>query len=364
MMNTTVIIPVGPNHHDLSVRAIASVQDQTTAAALIVVHDTERRGPGWARNQGIEQADTPFVLFLDADDWLNPEAVQRLEAAAAGWDGYVYGDWIIGNAVHKSPEPCKAWRHGTRNIVTALVPTVAARKVGGFDETLPGGEDTDFYLKLIAAGICGKHIDYPVLNYRPEGERGREYVASGARDRVHALMDARYGVREIVMGCCGKPDKPDTTPEPIENGVLVTPVWRGNRRVTGGVTGRDYGRQSAPKTFYIDRRDLDAMPNMYRPVQVGDAEPESLLNPAFPIARGLPALGDAIFGERREAPQGTRYTPPTAGRQAPDLDAVIRMGREALEAAPASEPAPKPKRTRKRKATAPKAEVIVEGEGA
>jgi hypothetical protein len=175
-------------------------------------------------------------------------------------------------------------------------------------------------------------------------------------------MDARYGVREIVMGCCGKPDKPDTAPEPIENGVLVTPVWRGNRKVTGGITGRDYGRQSAPKTFYIDRRDLEAMPNMYRLTR--DAEPESLLNQALPIARGLPALGDAIFGERREAPQGTRYTPPTAGRQAPDLDAIIRMGREALvEAASAPEPAPKPKRTRKRKAAAPKAGAIVEGEG-
>jgi hypothetical protein len=331
------------------------VQDQAAPAALIVIHDTDRRGPGWGRNQGIMQASTPYVLFLDADDWLVPDAIQRLEAAAAGWGGYVYGDWIIGDVVHRSPDPCRAWRHGTRNVVTALVPTAAARKVGGFDEALPGAEDTDFYLKLITAGICGRHIDYPVLNYRPEGERGREYVTSGARDRVHALINARYGIRRIIMGCCGQPDKPQTPPEPIEDGVLVTPVWHGNRGVVGGATGRNYGRQSAPKTFYIDRRDLEAMPHLYRRVQtMGDVEPETLLNPAFPIAQGLPALGDAIFGGRYEAPIGMRYRPPTAGRKAPDLDAIIRMGREAL-AAPAPEPAPEPEPTArpKRKRRAP-----------
>lgn len=358
-MITTVIIPVGPHHHALADRAIASVHDQTAQAALIVVHDADRKGPGWGRNQGIAQTDTPYVLFLDADDWLTPDAVRQLEAGAAGWDGYVYGDWLIGDAVHKSPDPCRAWRHGTRNIVTALVPTIAARAVGGFDETLPGAEDTDFFLKLIGRGVCGKHIEYPVLNYRPDGKRGREYAESGERLRIHALFDQKYG--DVIMGCCGQSEKPKQEPVAIPaDAVAVRPVWGGNRGVVGPVTGTNYGRVSNTKVIHVHPADWAMMPKaLYTVVDTG---PYGGLNPDLPIARGLGEIGDVIFQQQYPAPMGTRYQLPTSGVVAPDLDAVIRMGHEALSASAGPEPAPepvKPKRKRTRK-TAPKAEVIAD----
>jgi glycosyltransferase involved in cell wall biosynthesis len=49
-----------------------------------------------ARNAGVEAAKGRWLLFLDADDWLLPEALQRLTevAAADPAAGVVHGGWV------------------------------------------------------------------------------------------------------------------------------------------------------------------------------------------------------------------------------------------------------------------------------
>ena len=41
----------------------------------------ENRGLGGARNHGLELVQTPYVSFLDSDDWLMPDYVEKIEAA-------------------------------------------------------------------------------------------------------------------------------------------------------------------------------------------------------------------------------------------------------------------------------------------
>src|SRR5512146_417934 len=92
MTNITVVIPIGPGHADIARRAIASVETQTERCALLPIYDPDGRGAGWARNQGLAKVSTPFVVFLDADDWLDPAFADRTLAVRRPRH-YVYTDW-------------------------------------------------------------------------------------------------------------------------------------------------------------------------------------------------------------------------------------------------------------------------------
>lgn len=49
---------------------------------ITVVHEPNSGGPGRPRNLGLERATGTFVFFLDADDYLGPEALERMVAMA------------------------------------------------------------------------------------------------------------------------------------------------------------------------------------------------------------------------------------------------------------------------------------------
>ena len=44
---------------------------------LITYIRQENQGLGEARNVGMKNADTPYIAFLDSDDWLNTKYVER-----------------------------------------------------------------------------------------------------------------------------------------------------------------------------------------------------------------------------------------------------------------------------------------------
>ena len=52
-------------------RCVASVPKRDDLQ-IIVIHDEEGRGAGWARNQGLSQAEGSYVIFADSDDYFHP----------------------------------------------------------------------------------------------------------------------------------------------------------------------------------------------------------------------------------------------------------------------------------------------------
>jgi hypothetical protein len=324
MPDTTIIIPIGPDHMAVAERAVASARSQTIPAVVDVIHDRDGRGPGWARNMAIGRAQTRYILFLDADDWLEPHAIEYLEAAAAEQPGqYIYCDWqLASDHVMAAPDPCRAWRGGTLNVITALLPTEWVVRVGGFDEDLPGGEDTDFFLKLITSGLCGWHLEEPLLHYTPDGARSKSYRESEAYEQAKELFRERYGDK---MGCCGdKQMNPDTPAgERQDNDVLTRTLWGGNKHQTGRATGRRYPRSGNGKPMWVDPRDIAASPKLWAPIDgqlVGDR----------PVAQGVHQLAQGVMGQVRSR-QGARYTPAHAPQPGVTVADIIRMGQELVE---------------------------------
>ena len=45
---------------------------------IVILRNSENRGPGYARNQGLDFSHGEYVYFLDADDRLQDNAIERL----------------------------------------------------------------------------------------------------------------------------------------------------------------------------------------------------------------------------------------------------------------------------------------------
>lgn len=226
----TVIVPVGPRHVAHLPAALASVQQSTAAqmATVIVCNDAGQELPDYgypvlsteggkgasaARNLGIMAARTPWLTFLDADDYLTPRGLEWLLRGAAHYKnaGYLYGDhWNIhagGGAVYGTTIGYDLAMLAQRNLhtVTALIPTEAAQRVGGFPEDIRIWEDWAFYLKLAQAGVCGQKVPAATIVYQLAEGSNR---IDGERDPALAeLVRARYtseGRIKERMGCCGQ----------------------------------------------------------------------------------------------------------------------------------------------------------------
>ncbi len=79
---------------DGSREEFAAVYDELAAAdpRITVIHQ-ENRGVSAARNNGISFARAPWIMFVDADDWLDPDACEKLHAylCAQSCDILLYG---------------------------------------------------------------------------------------------------------------------------------------------------------------------------------------------------------------------------------------------------------------------------------
>lgn len=227
----SIITPCGPRHAEHVRVAAASVRAQSLAplcehiiaadggaevaplpGVTTLASDGERHGPAWARNRALEHARGAFILPLDADDYLLPNSVAHLlRHYATGQYGYIYGDAYTlerdGRYVLRAA-PDYVQDHMRRHnihVVTALIPTQAARRVGGYDEGVDAWEDWAFHLRLAIAGICGKRLPIPIFTYRVyEGDRMQRFYG-GAREHMDRVLE-RYQNKEgyiPMASCCG-----------------------------------------------------------------------------------------------------------------------------------------------------------------
>lgn len=271
----SVIIPVGPGHDKDVMNALDSLEAQTFRKwEAIVVNDTGqdlrltsypyvhiittegRKGAGYARNRGAEKARAPLLLWLDADDWLYPEALQTMLRYWETNEACIYSAYV-GKAqvddVSKLAENLRRniqyrnektketvifyeakeydWQRAQRQPenqpwiwcnVTTLTPTRWHKEIGGFDEEMPAWEDVDYWYRMAFAGKPFVPVPEPLLVYLFYSGNRRD---SGYRDfkDLIAYLRKKYEEGEIKkMPCsgCGSrrkvPAVTKTLPQPIQ----------------------------------------------------------------------------------------------------------------------------------------------------
>lgn len=155
------------------------------------------RGRSAARNYGIRASRGRYLLFLDSDDRLLPEGIER---EAAYLDAHpevdvVYTDGYFCDETGRNVGRIASARppHSTEDILEALVISnvitachsvmvrrEALESVGPpyFDEALRGTEDEDLWIRLAAQGSTFAYLDVPTCQYRIHGSNASRHDPS------------------------------------------------------------------------------------------------------------------------------------------------------------------------------------------
>jgi len=372
----SVIIPVGPGHETSIISALDSLEAQTFRKwEVIVVWDTKNQyhlplldaypfvrweqtegsqGPGAARNIGAKLARGPFLLFLDADDWLVPEAIERMiqeweQSPACVYSDYVgkaFGvdtsqlspkievlhhekatdEYVLGyqasnydwQRAQRQPEGPNPWIWCN---VTTLTPKTWHDEIGGFDESMPSWEDVDYWYRMARAGKPFTRIQEQLLVYQFHSGSRRDQGAEKHQELIAYMTEKYKEVETVPCSGCGKTRRtaPATqrvtqVPMILDDKDFVKCVYmtpKRNQHPTIGATGFTkringlhmiqspadrklhihYGFRCQGDKFLVHRADMEIAPHLF--VSAEQKGPEEVVKPTpAPMPIGAEAKED------------------------------------------------------------------------
>jgi len=209
-----VCIPSIPSRCADRERCLHTVFNQTLQPEeVIVVLDAQAAGAAATRNRAWRQASAEWIAFVDDDDWLLPQHLERLlECARVTGADLVYPWFEIDGAdeLHVPerygvPFDAAALRVANYIPVTVLARRRALEAVGGFPEpnspawSLPDSEDWGCWLALEAAGFTFAHLaERTWVWHRHASTRGKSWEADeAAASRKFADLERRF--QQLVL---------------------------------------------------------------------------------------------------------------------------------------------------------------------
>ena len=194
--------------------AVASFRE---AFVVAIEELPQSRGRSAAANRGLALAGQELVGFLDDDDRLYPDHLERLvRAHRAGPEAAAYSDAVTVRYRREG----EGWRESRRElqysldfdpdylllanyipIHTLLAPAALLRRVGAFDEGLAYSEDWDLLIRL-SAETAFRHVRAVTCEYRVfEGaDPGHEAAGSEAFRSARREIYERYRARRTEEG--------------------------------------------------------------------------------------------------------------------------------------------------------------------
>ncbi|HRH71161.1 MAG TPA: glycosyltransferase [Flavobacteriales bacterium] len=159
--------------NDGSTEEATHVVLQRCRARGMEVLDRPNGGLAAARNAGWRAGRAPFVLFLDADNKMEPGFLAAAIEAMMGDEGIavVHGDrqeFGLRNGRVAQPVPTLVEELvGNRIDACAVVRRTVLEATGGFDGSMRSGyEDWEFWIRLMAAGKRFHHLPMVAFHYR------------------------------------------------------------------------------------------------------------------------------------------------------------------------------------------------------
>ncbi|MGB9986006.1 glycosyltransferase [Salarchaeum japonicum] len=230
MNNEPTVSVIIPNYQtdEYLGKAVDSVRDQTYSRTEIILVDSsgtkkaeqiadgekttyvyqDPEGLAAARNRGVTESSGDIIAFLDADDWLPPDSLEKRVRALEKHEACaVYTDWYTATEEGKKTEVHSAIdlkKNGQHFVDFFLnegirVPTVAVRRAalekleGPFNESLKAAEDFHCWTRLFAES---EHppvkIDDPLAVYRIRDNS----LSHG--NRVQFFNEKRKAVNELI----------------------------------------------------------------------------------------------------------------------------------------------------------------------
>ncbi len=182
ILNVSVVIPCYNHAFELR-ETLQSLLDQTISVKQVIVVDdgsndnpekvvqdfvgllpisflrlTQNSGAPVARNRGAKLADGEYIIYLDADITLNPEAIETMHQALLDNPDrdYVYCDFIWGNRLFRAKEFNEKDLQERNFIHTSAL--IRRRTNPVFDESLSKFQDWDLWLTMLESGSKGIYI--------------------------------------------------------------------------------------------------------------------------------------------------------------------------------------------------------------
>lgn len=274
------------NHQSFQDTEIVVVDDASPVGFVSDFRLSEKSGPGVARNAGVEKSRGQWLVFLDADDRLSPFALADMYAQRCEC-GVVYGDVeFIGDQTGYMQLPefttDQLKRLNGPLPITALHHRSAFESVGGFAIDLNGLEDIEYWIRLAKIGICGKHINAAMLEYRKHNAsrtesilvpstEGRRIVSPALVDKIRQRHADIYAANSpfTLQNCKAwespiKANKKSSKDKPMRVEIKYIGLRQGGFMMRGQQSHEEYYIDGKGAYLMVDERDVNDLLNHMR----------------------------------------------------------------------------------------------------
>lgn len=157
-----------------------------------LIRHSSNKGTGAARNTGISNSKGKYILTLDADDLLHPDFIKK----TIGVDDIVSSNiryFGNRNEVRKFKEnpTVDDFRERNQIVSTSLFKREVWESIGGYNESLDGLEDWDFWYRAVKEGYTVTVIQEIMSFYRVHSGQSRNFKAMENYDKLYSAIFLR-----------------------------------------------------------------------------------------------------------------------------------------------------------------------------
>ncbi|MEJ5277090.1 MAG: glycosyltransferase family A protein [Thermogemmata sp.] len=180
----------------------AAVEAMGDSRYRLVRHDVNR-GPGAARNTGCRIARAAYLIWVDEDDILSANCLQRLQEEIEKCNADIAHPRlaVVGELKWRMDLPNKDSALVTQSLSGSgfLIRRSAWRKVGGFDESmiLNGREDLEWWIRAVYADLRIQLVDDATYFYRagasrPERNLSLNWIARKRESKIRKYIVEKH----------------------------------------------------------------------------------------------------------------------------------------------------------------------------